>query len=139
MPLHVRHAILAALLSQSLPAEAGQFFCAADLSTGFKFTGTGWLSTNFIVTDMRFTIAPADSSGSTYTVTKLGEAYPTHRCTNDLPPGGPIHLLCGGLGSGFVFNEATLRFQETYGFGFIDGDSTQDTPAITIGKCSSIP
>ncbi|QKC83461.1 hypothetical protein EB232_19240 [Mesorhizobium sp. NZP2077] len=71
-------------------------------------------------------------------MTKLGNDYPTHQCKNDLPPGGKIHLVCGGLGFGFVFNEATLRFQQFYGFGFIDGDSAE-TPAITIGKCSSIP
>ncbi|PZV36651.1 hypothetical protein [Mesorhizobium kowhaii] len=98
-----------------------------------------WPPTNFTVKDDRFIIAPTGSSGTLYTVTKIGENYPTQECKNDLPPGGKIHLVCGGLGSGFVFNEATLRFQQFYGFGFIVGDSAENTPAITIGKCSAIP
>jgi hypothetical protein len=138
-PLRVRHVIFAAFLLPISPADASQFFCAADLSTGFKLQSSGWSSVDFTVKDMRYTIAPQDSGGTDYTVTKLGDKSPSHRCKNNLPPGGKIHLVCGGLGYGFIFNERELRFQEYYGIGFVNGDAPGNTPSITIGKCSPIP
>lgn len=119
-----------------LPASASQFFCAATHSTGFRLNDGKWRSVDFNIEPMRYVIAP---DGAEYTVTKLGQQFPFHRCQNTMPAGQQIHLICGGLGYGWLFSERTLRFQEYYGIGYIDGeDKGGNTPSITIGTCSRI-
>lgn len=49
---------------------------------------------------------------------------------------GDINIVCGGLFSGFVLNIETLRFQQVYGYGYVDDRPINNTPSITAGKCS---
>lgn len=130
--------VLASIAStHSDPAiSASRWFCAAELSTGFKLNGKVWQSVDFTTDKSRYTISRDDQSQ--WVVQALGSRYPTHRCENT-GTDAKVWLTCGGLGYGFVFREDSLRFQEFYGFGYLDGrDEPGNTPAITIGVCSEI-
>lgn len=121
-------------------ASAKQFLCIAEMATGFKMKAGQWKSVDFNVDDDRFVIReysdPLLSGQNTHAVFRLGKDGPIHNCT-DSGLKDQWHLLCGGLGVGFVFVEKELRFQQYNGFGYVFGDDADSTPSITIGKCSS--
>ena len=46
---------------------------------------------------------------------------------------------CVTFGGTLIFNYETLRYLETYTWGYTDGvDDVSDTPAITVGECTKI-
>lgn len=121
---------------------AGSFFCKGELSTGFRWDGSKWAIAKFTTENDQYLIRPYKAPlypDETYGVYRMGEEYPRHICKNTKEPGYGIHLVCGGLGYGFIFSEEKLRFQDYYGIGYISGeDGDANTPALTIGKCSPI-
>lgn len=131
-------ALLTSLLLLT-PALGAEWLCVPDQATGFKWIDGAWQDVTFD-TPHTYLIkeVPEYELGGMFValeVTQIGRANPTHRC----PPIVGEQVACGGLGMGFVFNRATLRYQEYYGFGYVDGgDSPENTPAIEIGKCSPL-
>jgi uncharacterized protein YerC len=129
----------------SLPIAAQSqetLICLADLSTGFQFKNGNWTIANFTTGNDRFIVKPLTQQERliqpfNYIVTRIGESTATHEC-NRRPDSS--QMICGGLGIGMIVNFTTLRFQEIYGLGFIDGNDRPggDTPAMTIGKCSKV-
>lgn len=127
-----------------LPAMAESFICMADLSTGFWWSGREWQQATFTVKDDRYLVEelPPQSSGRyNYAVKKVGADGILHNCTRDLLSDGrrTDRIVCGGQAMGFLMDVKTLRFQDLYGIGFVDGgDSTTNTPSLTIGKCTRL-
>jgi hypothetical protein len=128
------------LLSAASAANAASetLLCVADMSTGFAMEGKEWVTARFTVKDLRFVVKPVTpyeylGKEVNYEVTKMGESYPSHRCNRG---DGAEQMSCGGLGWGFTVNFRTLRYQDYYGIGYVDGrDNGDNTPSVTIGKC----
>ena len=126
-------------LAESALAEE-QLICVGDKATGFKWTGRSWAEASFHVSKDKFLvqeIAPIEMLGATYTfkVQKFGEKVPTIHCTRHGEPKN-WRLICGGLGYGMMIDSKSMRFQEVYGLGYIDGeDAPGNTPSLTIGTC----
>lgn len=140
----LRISCLAAVMGVGLPIAAQSqetLICLADLSTGFRFENGNWNIARFTTGNDRFLVRPLTdnervNSSFNYIITRIGESTPSHEC---LRRPGSSRIICGGLGLGMIVDFATLRFQEVYGRGFIDGiDGPGDTPSITIGKCSKV-
>jgi hypothetical protein len=115
-------------------AQTRTYLCIGDLSTGFVWLADTWKETTFHVRNDRFAVKIEDLE---VTVTRIGNDYPSHTCT--LYAADATQFACGGLGYGFVMNLTNLRYQDYYGLGYVDGgDSPDNTPALTIGKCSPL-
>lgn len=132
-------AILVFLSTTSAANAASEtLLCVADMSTGFAMDGKEWVTARFNVKDQRIVVKPVTpyeylGQQVNYEVTKMGESYPSHRCVRS---DGAEGMTCGGLGWGFTVNFRTLRYQDYYGIGYVDGrDNGDNTPSITIGKC----
>lgn len=136
-------ALLASAYASPALAEGETLLCVGELSTGFRLDGKNWTIAKFNTDKDRYVVKPVklkDYSGSpvNYEVTQLGEQYAIHECFRAEGNAG-IEMVCGGLGMGFIVNFKTLRYQETYGIGYLDGeDKPGNTPAISIGKCSPL-
>ena len=122
-------------------AIAQSFFCVAELSAGFKWKDSKWISTTFTTEDDRYVIRPIDNGdeSESFGVFRMGNEYPIHKCRNSTGSTEKLHLVCGGLGYGFIFNQEHLRFQDYYGIGYVSGqDGSANTPSLTAGRCSRI-
>lgn len=134
-----RALLITAILSQ--PSLGREWLCVPEMSTGFKWMNDRWESVNFN-TPHQYVLAevePYEMGTETIglEVTEIGKDYPAHRC----PPLANIQVACGGLGMGFIFNVEALRYQELFGFGYVDGgeaDGETGTPYLEIGKCSPL-
>lgn len=125
-----------ALLAAPSVAEAQSrtYLCIGDLSTGFVWKDGIWKEATFHVQEDRFAVK---IEGMSVSVTQIGRDYPSHTCS--LAVADADQFACGGLGYGFVMNLTTLRYQDFYGLGYVDGsDSANNTPSLTIGKCSPL-
>lgn len=135
---NMRSCLLAAWLTLLAPmAQAGAetFLCVGERATGFDWTGAGWQVGEVNASDRIFVVQPS-STLDDYTVTRMGDAAPSHYCPVLRRPDTSLLLLCGGLGNGFTFSSKTLRFQENYGIGYTNaGDSNANRPYLLIGKC----
>jgi hypothetical protein len=130
-------AMLALSMTSTSGNAADKFFCTAERSTGFKFLNEAWVQTAFKIDADKYVVQrvprPYEQFGETisWEVKKVGEQMPAFQCRDS----GETRIICGGLGWGFIMNPKMLRYQEFYGMGFIDGDSAENTPALTLGKC----
>lgn len=116
-----------------------QLICLGEKAVGFKWSGGQWASATFSVADDKFLVsevAPMKIGDETFTfeVKKFGREQPVFRCSR---PGGGNRLTCGGLGYGMLIDMGTMRYQELYGLGYINGnDKDGNTPSLTIGTCA---
>lgn len=136
----VAGAIALMFMGSTLHAET--YLCTADLSTGFRFDQGQWNIARFKTNSDRFIVYSIDSGQTKYEVKRVGSDKIQHKCERPwLSDRVHSHrIICGGQGIGFMLDLLTLRFQSIYGIGFIGGeDGPDDTPALTIGKCSTIP
>ncbi len=130
-------ALCLSLIGPVAEARAEAFLCIGQLSTGFGWAGGKWQVRTFGVEDKVFVVQPGMEDE--YTITRIGNASPTHYCPTLILSDGSIRLLCGGLGNGFSFSSKTLRFQENYGVGYTNaGDSNANVPYLVIGKCTKL-
>jgi hypothetical protein len=116
-----------------------------EQSTGFKWDGQRWTSTKFTAENDKFVVQQVPERNLmgeivNFEVTMFGETVPRHRCFRSSYDGKPSQIIiCGGLGWGFQMNTKSLRYQEFYGIGYLDGeDKPGNTPSLTIGRCSRI-
>jgi hypothetical protein len=129
--------------------ETDSYLCVADQTTGFTFAQGTWKSTNF-KEDRKFLfkreIAPNNgtnwnSGDRIWTVSELGQVSSLAQCYDVINlSGGPVvldNIFCGGLYN-VKFNKKSLRLLLSYFVGFTDGDNNDNTPTITIGKCSKL-
>lgn len=143
-------ASLSLLVATSVWAQE-RYLCVAEMSTGFAFNkqNKSWHSTTF-KTDEKFIVRkplPADGAGlqkSAWLIAKLGDTFPTSSCEKDFYNNET--LFCEGLQT-FKFSKKTMRFLSGYLIGYWSDDvgSTsqvfsegQNTPNLTIGKCSPL-
>lgn len=136
-----RNVLVFALLGVAFPAAATDWICVPDMSTGFKWKSTRWESVNFN-TDHTYIVSEVPSydwlgAQIGAEVNRPGSPYAEYRCEGSIPDNGV--LVCGAPAMNFIFNSGTLRYQEYYGIGFLDGSDTEgNTPFIEIGKCSAL-
>jgi hypothetical protein len=141
----MRLALLAFCLiagSAASAQESERWLCVAELSTGFTFNKSdkSWQTTKFTVHNDKFIVHRPTSDtpisrGMKWVVTRVGERMPNSFCANDFA--GPL-LTCSSMTT-FKFSKEKLRFSATYDFGFVEPDTEgNDTPSMTIGKCSPI-
>lgn len=134
------------MLCNAAAAVAGdQFLCIAEKATGFSWENGEWRRASFKTGDKHLVVEVPEYSfigeKYNYEVRAFGSDKVEHRCVGSksvLPEKG-TRVLCGGIGFGFTMDTGTLRFQEYYGLGYVDGgDSNANTPYISIGVCSRL-
>lgn len=140
--------LIVAFLIFVVPANvlAGEsFVCLGEKATGFHWNGSDWAIANFKVSEDKFLVKetpPSELFGTTYNyeVRRFGADKRLFRCERfKIGKSYSSRIRCGGLGSGMLIDVKSMRFQEVYGFGYIDGkDQPGNTPSITIGKCSRL-
>jgi hypothetical protein len=133
------------LLAAGTASAAERYLCIADKSTGFKWNGREWASVNFDVSGVRYIVQETTEERrrvnpqSQFTVTKMGEKDTIFTCRRGDSGGNTtLRVICGGLAWGMVIDTEALRFQKHYTGGFLDGDEPDNTPNLTIGKCSPL-
>ncbi|MDX0499010.1 hypothetical protein GOC68_22475 [Sinorhizobium medicae] len=134
-------AVILALFPSASAYGANTLFCAAERSTGFVPENGEWKSADFKTQNSKLLIAPTKIPDN-YEIKEVGQKTPRHTCVRNKFNDGTYYqqMVCGGLGYGIIVNFETLRFVEVYTIGYIDNDQSGDnTPAITVGKCSEIP
>ena len=145
-------ASLLSILTLTLSVEAedsDSYICVADQTTGFTFEQGTWKSTNF-KEDRKFLfkreVAQHDgpnwnSGDKIWSMSELGQENSSMLCSDKVNlSSGPIVLddiVCHGF-TNVKFNKKSLRVLLSYFVGFTDGDNNDNTPTITIGKCSKL-
>lgn len=131
-------------------ASAQTWLCMAEQSTGFVYDSQikKWKKATFTTENERYIIKLSQGNDWLYEVRQFGQdsGIPYAWCNKDFNEPGFLH--CSGLGTSFVFNKSNNRFQTTYQGSYIAFNPNSetaslrndggDTPAITIGTCSSI-
>ena len=129
-------AALAVFLHSQAAHAMEQYFCVADQATGFVWRESRWRRprSRSMMTSSSF----KRSCRARTSDKKLGDASERHTCSQfRLENFRAEQISCGGLGFGFVLHTKTLRYQEFYGIGYVEGgDTLRNTPSLTIGKCT---
>lgn len=138
----MRRALLSFLVALvcSSAAYANSYLCIGDAAGGLKFLDGAWRGTSF-KSGSKFLVARSPENSKHWTVTEIGDPFPSHRCTMNTGPDGidSEQLVCGGLGYGMIINFSKLRFTQVYTIGFIEDDrSGENTPFVSGGLCSKI-
>jgi hypothetical protein len=128
-------------------SAADKYLCVAEQATGFSWNGKRWIITSFRVEEkfMFQEVEPKGTIGGEYSfiVGKVGEKYNKFQCKG-YQAGGirGRRVICGGLDLwyGMIMDTESLRYQEFYGIGFIEGNDKPESgsPSITIGACTSV-
>lgn len=135
------------LLIAPLVANADNWLCIGDNSTGFVLKNGAWESAKF--KPYKYLIKSAEgvvsSMGALYQVHEFGREIPSYICPTGFLEDGEFEeiLDCYGLGiktDAFKFNPKTGHFLMTRTLGYVmsDGKTVDDTPSIEIGKCSKL-
>ncbi len=126
-------------------AAQEKFLCLGSKATGFRLEGKTWVPTVFKVDEDKFLVQPIPREelfGRTYDyeVRKLGQSQRMMTCERgEFNKKPSSRIICGGLGHGMIFDTNSLRYQELYGFGYLEGeDKPGNTPSFTIGTCTRI-
>jgi len=125
--------LLSAFSSISL-GEDISYLCIPTKSTGFYYNKSSkeWTNTTFKVGDEKLLIK---RKGSSWEWSKFGENI-SHKMCKIQPEINQVNCFVTG---DLTLNLKTLRFIQTYSYGYISGlDVNDDTPNITIGKCSPL-
>lgn len=127
-----------------LPVKAlaeERFLCETTHSAGMHYVEEqGEWSNSFFTPGAKYIIAPPSSASSEFQflVTPLGEDFWEFLCDQGFDDSSLLH--CESLNGSFRMHRETLRFQETYDFGYLTRDQSTDqsgaTPFIAIGICS---
>jgi hypothetical protein len=130
-------AILVLCLGLPGPAVAApdSYICAQDMSTGFRFEDRRWQAVRFHP-ERKYLVSRSQRPNAVWEVKNVGHNSATVWCKSDFNDDGD--LFCEGFAD-FWMNRNNLRFQYVYPFGYVDGlDHAEDTPSISIGKCSPL-
>ncbi|WP_428029529.1 hypothetical protein [Ancylobacter sp.] len=120
-------ALMLCALHESAVAES--YVCIPDMRQGFAFREGHWQAANVTIKDKL--LVKATGRGR-YEVSEFGVKKPPSECFRE-----GVHVRCGGYIRGFLMNVNTLRFQEFFLQGYVDGDSPH-TPFMSIGRCSQL-
>ena len=135
-------AVVLASCMTAARAENPTLLCIADQSIGYSMEGQNWTFSRFNSTDKKYVVKPVperDHNGEkvNYEVTQFGKSTVDYECYRW--PDDAEQIACGGIGWNFMLNFKSLRFQDTYTIGYVDGrDDGQNTPSMTIGKCAPL-
>ncbi|MEE1611860.1 hypothetical protein [Microvirga sp. CF3016] len=122
-----------------------QYLCIGEKATGFNWNGSAWVQATFKVDNDKFLIQetePTELLGKTFNVEvkRFGSDRVLHQCERGEYSGKKSNrIICGGLGYGMLIDAKSLRYQEFYGIGYIDGkDEPGNTPSLTLGTCTRL-
>jgi hypothetical protein len=120
--------------------DAAQYLCAMDATTGFYFENGSWNKNSF-AENRKFLFkrgaapfeGPSWQKGDmVWQMTEVGKTNPQAYCSS---LGSSI--ICNGVYK-VDFDTSTLRILMAYLAGYTQKDSNDDTPTISIGKCSPL-
>ncbi|MDJ0749635.1 MAG: hypothetical protein QNJ11_09125 [Woeseiaceae bacterium] len=133
------------------------YLCIPDQSTGFTYKGGEWQVARFNVAEEKYVLRKRKRrerhpiySDSRWLIFRFGETTPAGGCDKGFDRSGLIHCSYYLYGD-FRMNRDTGRYQATYWPGYVDSQGAEstdadrraprdgdDTPSITIGRCSAI-
>jgi hypothetical protein len=121
---------------------ADQWLCVAEDSNGFFYDESSkkWARSGFYINDHKYIVKPSTGRYK-YTITKLGNKFSTFACDAGFNDHGMLDCETSadslyGVYKFFKMNHLTGRFTLYYMAGYLQGDNNDDSPSVTIGKCS---
>ena len=80
-------------------ANAEQYLCIADLSTGFSYSSTHkkWRSVDFNTDDSKYVISKSDITNMAYKITIIGQSYVSAWCEDDFIDSGILFCERGNI------------------------------------------
>ena len=121
-----------------------QYLCIGEQSTGFMLKNGKWSRVKFNVDKDRYLVKEVPpykllNETVNFVVQRFGETG-NHLTCNRAKSGDYVssRILCGGLMFGMIVDTKTMRFQELFGSGYIQGDNDGVTPSLTIGTCAKL-
>jgi len=138
-----RYGLILVFLIFSLPvclhADDGQWLCAAQQATGFKYfpKKNEWKHSSFEVEPPKYIVyksfkPPHENS---FIIKELGDDSILCIQHEGYFLLGDKEILFSCKDGHFIFNQETSRYMYTFIRGYIDADKTGNTPLIEIGKC----
>ena len=120
------------------------YICIPSASNGFTVRqgGSKWEITKFRIDDVKKILK---KNNGEWKWSRFGESTVFSDCSdgiseekkNDFNFAG--YLFCDTLSGHVRINKKTLRYLETYEYGFVEGkDNNENTPFIEIGTCSPL-
>jgi hypothetical protein len=132
------------LLITPLTANADNWLCIGEQSTGFNLIGGAWERSGF--NPQKYLIKPAGDvvkymeNAAVYQVHSFGNETPLWICP-DFTDGLLDCYGTGTRGNTFKYNPETGNFLTTTTMGYVEtlkGKVVEDTPLVEIGKCSKL-
>ena len=126
------------LCSCSVMAE--QYMCIPEASGGLGYDKTtkSWNVSSFD-TGRNYIVNVKDKENPSYaaTVSYINETLPSYLCQEEPSVNA---LVCSSFLGQFNFSIGTLRYIESYMFGYVQGkDNKYNAPKVTVGTCSPYP
>ncbi|RKZ68882.1 MAG: hypothetical protein DRQ44_03765 [Gammaproteobacteria bacterium] len=123
------------LCSGSVMAE--KYMCIPEASGGLGYDkkSNSWSVSKFD-TGRNYIVNVNDKDNPSYaaTVTTLNETLPSYLCKEEPSVNA---LVCNSFLGQLNFSKGTLRFIESYMFGYVQGkDNKYNAPKVTVGSCS---
>lgn len=129
--------IVSLLLLCSGSVMAEEYMCTPEASGGLgyeKSTKT-WEASSFDI-GRNYIVKINDKENPMYaaTVTYVNETLPSYMCKEETSVNA---LVCNSFLGQLNFSMGTLRYIESYMFGYVQGkDNKYNAPKVTIGTCS---
>ena len=128
------------LMLCSCSVMAKQYMCIPEASGGLGYDKAtkSWKARNFD-TGRNYIVKIKDKENPSYaaTITYLNEALPSYLCKEESSVDA---LVCSSFLGQFNFSIRTLRYIESYMFGYVQGkDNKYNAPKVTVGTCSPHP
>ena len=125
------------LLLCSVPVIAEEYMCIPEASGGLGYDKNtkSWKASSFD-TGRNYIVKINDKENPLYaaTVTYINETLPSYLCKEEPSVNA---LVCNSFLGQLNFSKATLRFTESYMFGYVQGkDNKYNAPKVTVGTCS---
>ena len=127
-------ASLLMLCSSAVPAE--EYMCTPEASGGLGYDkiSKSW-SANRFETGRHYIVKVNDKDNPTYaaSVTYVDETLPSYLCEEESSVNA---LVCNSFLGQLNFSKETLRYIESYMFGYVQGkDNKYNAPKVTVGTC----
>lgn len=132
-------------INPSGAAALEQYLCIGEKANGFRWNGTEWIHSTFKTDADKFLVyevKPYELLDKIFTfeVKRFGSDKVVQSCERyKTETYVGTRIICGGLGHGMLIDTKSLRYQEVYGLGYIEGKDTDgNTPSLTIGTCTRL-
>ena len=125
------------IVVSSLFAAEERFLCVAENATGFRYNleKKVWETAKFSVENAKHLVRETKTTFDKLEMITVGNKHRECYSIDGFDEQGDAYFECTEYVE-FKMNKMTGRYLLVYMAGYIDGDSSDNTPFLEIGKCS---